>query len=133
MISKRIEKKFADNEARSKDAIHRKNIAVAGIKEQQAEIERLKKEKLLGSLVPIGEVEEVFLGIGAKTKSQLARLVSELPPKLEGLEAIDMIQIIRDAVDEVCLYLAESFKVETPIEPVEAAAEKLEEDDLSEE
>lgn len=71
------------------------------IKEEQAELERLKKEKLTGELVSIEEVQEAFQVIGSKTKARLKRMISELPPKLEGLTANEMIDIIRNTVDEV--------------------------------
>jgi len=90
----------------------RKLIAEAKIKEEQSEIERLKKEKLLASLVSIKDVEETFLEIASKTKAHLNRLVAELPPRLEGLTAAEMIEVIREAVDHVCFILYSSIKTE---------------------
>jgi hypothetical protein len=130
MIGQRKKKKFEDDAANAENARNRRDIAIADIKEQQAEIERLKKEKLQGSLVSIAEVEESFLEIGAKTKSQLARFISTLPPKLEGLTAAAMIEIIRGAVDEVLLSLAESFTLSEPAAEPEEAGFLLEETPL---
>lgn len=73
----------------------------AEIKMQTAEIERIKKEKLEGSLVSVKEVSTIFTDIGAKLKARYKRLISELPPKLAGLNAEDMIPIIRDQLDNV--------------------------------
>ena len=93
--------------------------AEALIKQEVAEIERLKKEKLQGSLISIKDTEQAFLEIVIKTKANLQRLVSELPPKLEGLKASDMIEIIRTAIDEVCLNLSVSFLPETSLEEIQ--------------
>lgn len=73
----------------------------AEIKAQTAEIERIKKEKLLGSLISVQEVSSIFTDIGAKLKARYKRLISELPPKLAGLNAEDMIPIVREELDEV--------------------------------
>lgn len=73
----------------------------AEIKAQTAEIERIKKEKLEGSLISVKEVSTIFTDIGAKLKARYKRLISELPPKLAGLDAEKMIPIIRDQLDDV--------------------------------
>jgi hypothetical protein len=73
----------------------------AEIKAQVAEIERIKKEKLEGSVIAVKEVSSIFTDIGAKLKARYKRLISELPPKLAGLNAEDMIPIIRDQLDNV--------------------------------
>lgn len=96
------------------DAEHAKNLKIifeSEIKKEQAQIERLKKEKLQGQLVSIKETQEAILEIGSKTKAQLYRLVSTLPPKLEGLNAKSMIEIIRISIDEICLELSNSFNI----------------------
>lgn len=96
----------------------------AEIKMQTAEIERIKKEKLEGSLVSVKEVSSIFTDIGAKLKARYKRLISELPPKLAGLNAEDMIPIIRDQLDNVFsdlfmqLYLpegSEDIEQEAPV------------------
>lgn len=101
--------------------------AEALIKEEVAQIEKLKKEKLKGSLISITHVEESFLEIGSKTKSSLYRLVAELPPRLEGLPASDMIAIIRTSIDEVCLNLSNNFLVDVDVSDIEP--EPLDEDE----
>lgn len=73
----------------------------AEIKAQVAEIERIKKEKLEGSVIGVKEVSSIFTDIGAKLKARYKRLISELPPKLAGLNAEDMIPIIREQLDNV--------------------------------
>jgi hypothetical protein len=73
----------------------------AEIKMQVAEIERIKKEKLEGSVIAVKEVSSIFTDIGAKLKARYKRLISELPPKLAGLDAAQMIPIIRDQLDSV--------------------------------
>ncbi len=85
----------------------RKVIADADKKEHQAEVERIKKEKLLGSLIPLKDAQESFLELGSRTKAQFSRLIAELPPKLEGLPASQMIDIIRTSIDEVLSNLFE--------------------------
>lgn len=131
MISKRTEKQFSDNEALAKDAKHRRSILLAAKEHELTEIERIKKEKLLGTLVSVSDVTEAFLEIGATTKSQLARFASTLPPKLEGLAAASMIPIIQAAVDEVLLNLSTSFELTAPApEPVTEERQPLEETQL---
>ncbi len=105
----------------------------AEIKAQTAEIERIKKEKLEGSMVSIKEVSSIFTDIGAKLKARYKRLISELPPKLAGLNAEDMIPIIRDQLDNVFsdlfmqLYLQEStdeLELEEEVKPAKKKAKK---------
>ena len=104
----------------------------AEIKAQTAEIERIKKEKLEGSLVSIKEVSTVFTDIGAKLKARYKRLISELPPKLAGLDAESMIPIIRDQLDNVFsdlflqLYIAEGTEEieEEEVKPAKKRAKK---------
>jgi len=104
----------------------------AEIKMQTAEIERIKKEKLEGSLVSIKEVSTVFTDIGAKLKARYKRLISELPPKLAGLDAESMIPIIRDQLDNVFsdlflqLYIAEGTEEieEEEVKPAKKRAKK---------
>ena len=98
----------------------------AKIKSEQAEIERLKKERLEGSLIPMIEVEETFIEIGAKTKAELSRFVSVLPPKLEGLNATSMIDVIREHVNQVLLNLSSDLKFDIPLDE---AIEEIYEDD----
>lgn len=88
------------------------------IKEEQAELERLKKQKLTGELISLDEVQEAFQIVGSKTKARLKRMISELPPKLEGLTANDMIDIIRNTVDEVLEDLSQAeFTQSEDLEP----------------
>ena len=79
----------------------RKMFYDAEVKAQVAEIERIKKEKLEGKLIDVKEVSTIFTDIGAKLKARYKRLIGELPPKLAGLNAEDMIPIIRDQLDGV--------------------------------
>lgn len=102
-----------------------KMVNDAAIKEQQKEIERLKKEKLLGSLIPLQDATEVFSEIGSRCKARLNRLIGELPPKLEGLTGIEMIEIIREHLDEVCADLFTEFAIkEVDPESIEIIEEK---------
>ena len=71
------------------------------IKEEQAQIERLKKEKLEGELISLESVEEAFKALGAHTKARLKRLITELPPKLSGLEPNEMVDVLRNLIDDV--------------------------------
>ena len=114
MIGARKARKFLNDAEHATNAKHRKLIADAAIKEQQAIIETLKKEKLQGSLISLKETQEAFLEIGSKTKANLYRLISTLPPKLEGLNAQAMIEIIRESIDEICLGLSQSFVIVEP-------------------
>lgn len=91
----------------------------AAIKAEQKEIERLKKEKLLGSLIEIKDAVEVFSEIGAKTKARCNRLIGELPPKLEGLPAVAMIEILRNSFDEVYADLFSEFKIKESKQDIE--------------
>jgi hypothetical protein len=88
-----------------------KMVNDAEIKAQQKEIERLKKEKLLGSLIPLKDATEVFAEIGARTKARCNRLIGELPPKLEGLTAVQMIEILRNSFDEMYGDLFKEFAI----------------------
>lgn len=127
MIGKKKQQKFLQDAAIAENAKDRKIIAEAAIKEEQAEIEKLKKEKLQGQLISIAETQEAFLEIGSKTKAQLYRLISTLPPKLEGLNATSMIEIIRESIDEICLYVSTSFEIEEPKPVKEEPKEEQEE------
>lgn len=88
----------------------------ARIKNEIAEIERLKKERLQGLLVPVAEVEETFIEIASRTKAELNKFISILPPKLEGLNAPEMINIIREHVNEILLNLSNSLTYKEPKE-----------------
>jgi hypothetical protein len=92
----------------------------AQIKSEVAEIERLKKERLEGSLVPITEVQELFLQISSQVKAQFLRFISILPPKLEGLESHKMIPIIREEVNAILLNMSNALIVNEPVEEIEA-------------
>lgn len=92
----------------------RKVKAEANMKEEQTIIERLKKEKLQKDLVPLKEVTETFMYIGARTKAQLLRLIGEIPPRVEGLEAAAIEIIIRDYIDEILNDLYTDFSITEP-------------------
>ena len=87
----------------------RKLTAEAEIKEQQQVIEKLKKEKLQSSLVSLSDVTETMISIGSRTKSQLLRMVGELPPRIEGLPAVQIENILREVVDNILLELNKDF------------------------
>ena len=78
---------------------------------QVSELERLKKEKLQGSLVELKLVQETFTQIASQTKADLYRLVSILPPKLIGLQADEMTEIVRDSIDEILTSLYNGFRI----------------------
>ncbi len=80
---------------------YKKLKAETKIKEEQSQIERLKKEKLEGELISMDVVEDAFKAIGAHTKVRLKRLITELPPKLSGLEPNEMIDVLRTLIDDV--------------------------------
>ena len=90
---------------------YKKLIAETAIKEEQKEIERIKKEKLQGSLVSLPEVEEAFQILGSKCKARMQRFISELPPRCEGMTAQDMISVIRESVDEAYQELFVEFNL----------------------
>lgn len=102
------------------------------IKSEVAELERLKKEKLLGSLVLVSDVESTFIEISSKVRSQLYRLVSQLPPRLEGLEGVAMTDIIRESIDEILKFLSDSFQYKEPEKPVDIYAPEVEQGEDSE-
>lgn len=86
---------------------YRKLVAETCIKEEQATIERLRKEKLLGELIATDECIELFQGLGTFIRARLKRLVAEAPPRLEGLDANGMIGVLRELIDGVCADLSE--------------------------
>jgi hypothetical protein len=83
----------------------------ADMKGEQKEIERLKKEKLKANLIPLKEAQEIFVSVGAQTKLRFNRLIAELPPKLEGLNGLEMIPILREKFDEIFADLYTTFSV----------------------
>ena len=89
----------------------RKMSADADLKGEQKEIEKIKKEKLRATLIPMKEALEIFSSVGSKTKLRFNRLISELPPKLEGLKGKEMIPIIRESIDEILADLYTNFSV----------------------
>lgn len=94
----------------------------ARIKHEQAELERVKKEKLLGTLIPLSKAQEAFSQLGSKTRLHLQRLIPSLPPKLEGLTGQQMIPILREAIDEIL----ETLSQEVSITPEEVSTKELE-------
>ena len=89
----------------------RKMSADADLKGEQKEIEKIKKEKLRATLIPMKEALEIFSSVGSKTKLRFNRLISELPPKLEGISGKEMIPIIRESIDEILADLYTNFSV----------------------
>ena len=89
----------------------RKMSADADLKGEQKEIEKIKKEKLRATLIPMKEASEIFSSVGSKTKLRFNRLISELPPKLEGISGKEMIPIIRESIDEILADLYTNFSV----------------------
>lgn len=96
---------------------------------QVSELERLKKEKLQGLLIELKLVQESFTTIATKTKSDLYRLISILPPKLIGLNTSDMSDVIRDSIDEVLTSLYNGFTVAESEINYDAEPELEEEED----
>ena len=89
-----------------------KLIADTKLKKAQAAIAELNLKKTKGSLVTISDVEEVNLAIAGKIKAQLKRLISEIPPRVEGLDATTMTPIIREYIEDILKYLYEEFKID---------------------
>lgn len=83
----------------------------ADLKGEQKEIERLKKEKLKGALIPLKEAEEIFSVVGSRTKSRMNRLLSHLPQKLEGLTATQMVEVLRESFYNIHSDLFSEFSV----------------------
>lgn len=100
----------------------------ADMKGEQKEIEKIKKEKLKGNLIPLKEAQEIFVSVGAQTKLRFNRLIAELPPKLEGLAGLEMIPILREKFDEIFGELYTTFSVKE----VDADSITLQKDDEKE-
>jgi len=119
-INKRhqIANQFAiDNLELNKALLVQNNAAIKG---EIYEIEKLKKQKLEGSLVPLVEVQELFQEISAQLKAQFLRFISILPPKLEGLESNAMIPVVREEVNAILQNMANGLKFKAPVEEVVA-------------
>lgn len=89
----------------------RKMANEADLKGEQKEIEKLKKEKLKGTLIPLKEAQEIFSSVGAQTKSRMERLLSQLPQKLEGLPAVKMLEVLRESFYKIHSDLYSDFSV----------------------
>lgn len=85
---------------------YRKLVAETAIKEEQAEIERMKKLRLQSALVSTDDVTECYQGLGTFIRATLKRSVVELPPRLEGLPAADMIPLLTDYIENICAELS---------------------------
>lgn len=94
----------------------KKLVAETAIKNEQKDIERIKKEKLLGLLIETTIAEEAFQIMGSKVKARLNRLVYEIPPKLEGLTAQQMIDALRVVINGVLNDLCNELKDFIPTE-----------------
>lgn len=74
----------------------------------QAEIAELAAAKRRGDMVEVSTVREDILRIGSALAAGMARLESDLPPRLEGLDAASMQTAIREAVDGLRSQFADS-------------------------
>lgn len=90
----------------------REKIARTRDKEAAAELKELQLSKLRGDLVSVSDVEEINLAIAGKIKAQLKRLISEIPPRVEGLDATTMTPIVREYIEDILKYLYEEFKID---------------------
>ena len=89
----------------------RKQQADIKDKEAMAEIRSIELKQLQGSIVNIEDVMEANMEIAGKIKVQLKKLIVEIPPKSEGLNAVKISQIIRDHVEEILSILYEDLRL----------------------
>jgi phage terminase Nu1 subunit (DNA packaging protein) len=85
----------------------RKLAAEAELREVQAARETLKLEVDRGNLIGVADVAEAQTRIAAVVKAQLQRLEGDLPPMLEGCNAVQIQTILRDKIAEVLKTLSE--------------------------
>lgn len=61
----------------------------------------------LRELVPAGEVRQSITKVVSAARAEMLKLAAELPPKLDGLDAAAMNQVIRNEVIEVLTRLSD--------------------------
>lgn len=104
------------------------NLA-ADVREESKVIERLKKEKLQGSLISINDVTETLIMIASKTKAQLMRMLGELPQRMEGLPAARIENMMRKSIDDILLELSIEFTSNINIDSEEFKIADIVDDD----
>ena len=119
-----------DLETRYDTARQEKLIAEAEIKQHQAKIEELKKQKMAGSLISLADTQAAFSELGSRTKAHFSRLASELPPKLEGLAAQAMIAVIQTQLETIFEQLYSELAAAPPPVIDEEPAPLLKEESL---
>lgn len=87
-----------------------KGIESAAKEKEQKELLILKRKQLEKSLISIDCVAEIFTNIAAKAKSEMYRLIQEIPPKAEGLPATQIVPIVEDLVYDILNNLHTNYK-----------------------
>lgn len=82
---------------------------------------RIKNAQAVRELIAQKDVDAFLLYVGARLKSALYQMTSELPPKLAGQEAPDIRRMMREHADIVCLAM-QAMHDEWRKEQEEAAA-----------
>lgn len=71
--------------------------------ETEIRLNRIKISQQERKLIPADDVDSFLLYVGARVRSALYQMTSELPPKLAGLEAPEIRRMMRESADVICV------------------------------
>jgi len=72
----------------------------------KAEMAELSLAKLKGELLSVSDLQETMVFIASRVKAHVTKLEKDLPPRLEGKRAVEMVPLVREAAESILLSLS---------------------------